>query len=58
LKIKDEKLKKSLYSSFDKTFFAFALISSAMAGNRTGLLFMIPSKILVKQSLLALLFFS
>jgi hypothetical protein len=30
----------------------------ATAGNRTGLLFMIPSKILVKQSLVALLFFS
>jgi hypothetical protein len=29
-----------------------------MAGNRTGLLFMIPSKILVKQPLLALLFTS
>jgi hypothetical protein len=58
LKIKDEKLKKSLYSSFDRTFFAFALISSAIARNRIGLLFIIPSKILVKQSLLALLFTS
>jgi hypothetical protein len=26
LKIKDEKLKKSLYSSFDRTFFAFFLV--------------------------------